>query len=146
MRISDWISDVCSSDLREDQGSRLGERQELEADEEAVGAAHQKKPTPCMDPQMVGSQGGPAADREHNSGDHRQGQQVAQEHDLKRCVVGRQPLRHAIVRYKAKNAEAHGQDRRPGGPRLLRSEWRRVGKEYVSTCTSGWASDHTTKN
>src|SRR3546814_14894875 len=90
MRISDWSSDVCSSDLELDLDHR---RAPVPYD----GRAHHRLVGPCPDERRVG--------------------------------------RHP-VRTEAREVV----DRLDHVGLALRSEERRVGKEWVSTCRSSWSA------
>src|SRR3546814_13822276 len=106
MRISDWSSDVCSSDLKVAECGG-GEKQ---ADEEDRGNHHGPV-------EIIG-----AAKKHHRADKARK---------IKECA---QPRRSAPGG-PAKKGKRHQQWH-------YRSEERRVGKEYVSTCTSRWSPYH----
>src|SRR3546814_14203181 len=114
MRISDWSSDVCSSDLFFDQVARdlldvaadiadLGELRRLDLDEGGVGQLGQAARNLCL-----------AAARRADHQDILGAHLVAQ--------FGRELLAAPAV--------------------AQRSEERRVGKECVSTCRSRWSPYH----
>src|SRR3546814_16597883 len=107
MRISDWSSDVCSSDLGSD---RLCGR-DLTGSELGVDAGHVLADlTEAGD--VVELAGG------------------VLEAEVEELLLGiRQRLHQAGIVEVAE-----------------RSEERRVGKEGVRTCRSGWSSDHSKKN
>src|SRR3546814_14982565 len=118
MRISDWSSDVCSSDLvdREDAtlhaGDRLGGHRQLahaEADEQG-GEARVPGDLAAHRDRYALAQGG--LDGELDEPQHRRMQRVVE--------VG-----HALL------AAVDGEG--------IRSEERRVGKECGSTCSSRWS-------
>src|SRR3546814_9347658 len=113
MRISDWSSDVCSSDLTED-GDRRDERLEVRG---------------SYDPQVV--------DERHDAvddGNDGQPRIASIDRGCEEGELGREPGQGW---YPNKGQEAHHQ-----GERQQRSEERRVGKECVSTCRSRWSPYH----
>src|SRR3546814_14273722 len=97
MRISDWSSDVCSSDLSERRKTVMSTARNFYV----IGVTG--------DPETVGIM-----------------EQPRERIDI-RCLEG-----------------AADPDRRSGriGHDNLRSEERRVGKEWVSTCRSRWSPSH----
>jgi hypothetical protein len=95
---------------REDQGCRLRKRQDAEPDIEGVAPADEEESAHRVEPQVPRPQGCPAADREHDDGDHRRGQQVPHEDDLKRRVLADEPLGQGIIHDDAENAGAHERD------------------------------------
>src|SRR3546814_2075429 len=97
MRISDWSSDVCSSDLQR-------QRQ------------HRHQPADCRRPQIVRNEMRTALPL---GGGKRQPREQNQCKDAARCG--------APITQRQK---------------VQRSEERRVGKEWVSTCRSRWTPDH----
>src|SRR3546814_14188969 len=114
MRISDWSSDVCSSDLLElprraaqgvgepRAGRRFGERAAILDAVALDRLARDLRPT-----------AGP---------------------DLLGHVIGKLGIARLAI-------PVGGVERRPARP-FARSEERRVGKECVSTCKSRWWPDH----
>src|SRR3546814_14823069 len=129
MRISDWSSDVCSSDLHADidqllsEGARSGQilLEDINAD------------------LMAQSQGGNFRHRWDGlsvrlADDLRQGKAVPR----KRIAPGSRRtswIRRQLIRLRRKMS------RQSHAP-FLRSEERRVGKECVSTCRSRWSPYH----
>src|SRR3546814_14830045 len=103
MRISDWSSDVCSSDL----GFLLW-------DERVLFHA-------------IAVQRGPG-----------------KQHERDRCRDGHENADQDLVGDKTARGDAEEEDRgghdAAGSP--TRSEERRVGKEWVSTCRVRWSPDH----
>src|SRR3546814_15550607 len=97
MRISDWSSDACSSDL------------------EVAGAA---QGAPAVHAEDVGAQPGQAGER-----------RLYQRQPVVAAVRGADGEEQVVCLVAAGKAAA-GVDR---------SEERRVGKECVSTCKSGWS-------
>src|SRR3546814_19681754 len=125
MRISDWSSDVCSSDLeppahvdRRPSGNRLCESR---------GGAPGDRPGEALLRRawLAADRCDTAIDR-GNRGDH---------HELLR-----QARRCRGVMAAAASPAVANQLMAPKAP-ALRSEERRVGKECVSTCGSRWAPD-----
>src|SRR3546814_14458310 len=116
MRISDWSSDVCSSDLVDPTG-----RIELDGVRFAYPTtsivASLEAPAPTGD--GTGS-AGPALVLDGVSATIEPGQLVAL---VGPSGAGKTPLSMLV-------------------PRLYRSAERRVGKECVSTCRSRWSPDH----
>src|SRR3546814_17156056 len=114
MRISDWSSDVCSSDLQAERDGR-----QAEADHPLHGAAEQED-------------GGDPEQRQNIEGHGRlrgkkQSQRMVWQGGAPRCFgPGRS------VAYAAAGPAAS----------LARSEERRGGKEWVSTCRSAWEPYH----
>src|SRR3546814_14004544 len=103
MRISDWSSDVCSSDLLQD----LRQAQ--------MGRAFERGP-------------GQAPFR------------VAQPHRARRAVLDREQP-YAGDRGERDDRQVDEEE----GAEAERSEERRVGKEWGSTCRSRWSPDHSKK-
>src|SRR3546814_16261007 len=111
MRISDWSSDVCSSDL--------------DALHLVAGAA-------CVQ-QQVGAfarqpQGGGPADAPRGAGDES-------------GLSGQKAIAFLWHDSAKLPLDGGRENDRPGQHRQLRSEERRVGKECVSTCKSRWTPD-----
>src|SRR3546814_18091250 len=102
MRISDWSSDVCSSDLDCKPGAHAN----------GPGPTSAERPTPRP---IMGRMTGPP-DRPGGSGN---GPVVDDGADALRLLPG-----------------LHGADRRIEACQELRSEERRVGKEWLSPCRS----------
>src|SRR3546814_14508329 len=132
MRISDWSSDVCSSDLREgyDEGDSHGRRQPRNgAQDDSGGNARQQK------------------------GDVEWREDI-RDRDLKDLHHGRSlppgrttgaPHRAVAPWLPAAAPEPEAASPRPGAPSPVsgqRSEERRVGKECVSTGRSRWSPYH----
>src|SRR3546814_15428385 len=103
MRISDWSSDVCSSDLLE--AIEQGNYGELPSPTYAIGFAKAYARAVDTDEVEIGG--------------------------LVRTEAGvpRRPTAETLP-YE------------PADPARLRSEERRVGKECVSTCSTGWSPAH----
>src|SRR3546814_14997458 len=117
MRISDWSSDVCSSDLR-----ARSVRRPLGADRQA-GAGIRAAAALCRSAR-------PGQGRSHRCRSRRQ----AGADQFLRLLVRALPGRASL----ADGAGAGGGDR-------ARSEAPRVGKECVSTCRSRWSPYHSKK-
>src|SRR3546814_11695210 len=122
MRISDWSSDVCSSDLllaENEENSYVAyvSQQNLEHDDSDVPVHH------------------PAIDQLFNA--FEQGRYV-----LKR---EHKHLRRHGLRRRGRTGPAQGlcvnRQFHKGGKSETRSEERRVGKEWVSTCRSRWSRE-----
>src|SRR3546814_19402761 len=103
MRISDWSSDVCSSDLLLHQRVEIGV---------VLGIAHFSRN--CVE-----------------ALDHLGDRAGALAHILDHCLVG---IELRLLRQIA--------DLDPFGGPGLRSEERRVGKEWFSTCGYWWSPKH----
>src|SRR3546814_20321970 len=119
MRISDWSSDVCSSDLR--------------CVDPVLRAARARRQPPLL-PRVRG--GVPVSQRPR-----------APRAALAGGAAG--PVRtHRCANDAAaqRAGEARPRDRGAGGRRLARSEERRVGKEGVSTCRYRWSTYHSKKH
>src|SRR3546814_12281005 len=106
MRISDWSSDVCSSDLQAERDGR-----QAEADHPLHGAAEQED-------------GGDPEQRQNIEGHGRlrgkkQSQRMVWQGGAPRCFGPGRSVAYAAAG---------------------RSEERRVGKEWVSTCRSRWSA------
>src|SRR3546814_17683767 len=123
MRISDWSSDVCSSDLR---------RLDQQVDHlsflvgEEIGAGRH------LDSRDLGALRGEIGVR----GDRFGGGGI--------IVGGCRPRAGGGREQGEEKGTAHGKPRSAGCRRsiVLRSEERRVGKECVSTCRSRWSPYH----
>src|SRR3546814_15250645 len=136
MRISDWSSDVCSSDLRPRRRERQGRPPGICRDQEPGPARGHGREAPGGEP-MIPDWLEPI----------RQGAESITVHDLTRFMPpeGSDPRRGAVLML-------FGEDEH--GPELLltershtmrphpRSEERRVGKECVRTCRSRWSPYH----
>src|SRR3546814_12430085 len=119
MRISDWSSDVCSSDLAE---VAQGEHEQDEADAIAEETDHA------------------CADQHPGFGEMRTEQDRKPEVD----ATGHQALEHCDL-HGVRAADLAGQVvvDAPGETGAgTRSAERRVGKACVSTCRSWWSPDH----
>src|SRR3546814_17244223 len=129
MRISDWSSDVCSSDLDgdgrpADAGAEVGDAATVEL---LVEAGHRGQPRldevvgegGTVDPALPVAEVGAIALVGHASAG---------------AVGGRHLVEHAG------DADQHRRERRYVV--AVRSEERRVGKECVSTCRSRWSPYH----
>src|SRR3546814_14949628 len=139
MRISDWSSDVCSSDLCQEvreRGADVAEPEDAERGALLLTA---------VPPRHVG-----CADREGAAGEP-QSQRTDQKHLVARCAC-HQPCRrggdqhHGGIDEAAADAvrqDAERQARQSAGQD--RSEERRVGKEGVSKGRSGWVPYHKKK-
>src|SRR3546814_17774496 len=120
MRISDWSSDVCSSDLKRDAGP--------------VGAEPQAVPGP-----VVGEDEVPAI-FQAAIGDDKMGRR-------NRKGVSRRASRRRHVEDVGVTADRRRPERRTFARRAeRRSEERRVGKECVRTCRSRWSRYTIQKN
>src|SRR3546814_19341364 len=120
MRISDWSSDVCSSDLG------------LQPDLDIIGVAAGRLP------------GGPSQELCRLDIALSDAVLLQRAVDLCFAVIGAGRSRAGN---EGKGDNGRGERRREQGSerhgsRLLRSEERRVGKECVSTCRSGWWQAH----
>src|SRR3546814_15731590 len=117
MRISDWSSDVCSSDLETDNGEIAAEPEKARQIGQVVdlGVHHQRT-------------------------GHLHTRQV---HPVAHVV---HPIGHALVGLDLLDAAKVLRDQfsRVGivCPQRHRSEERRGGKEWVRTCRSRWSPDH----
>src|SRR3546814_21037088 len=100
MRISDWSSDVCSSDL-------------FLADAKCIGAICEGSPLPVN---ILRGKGAPT---------HKELAKLG----VARISHGHQPWAAAMAWLTGQAAQ-------------VRSEERRVGKEWVSTCRSRWSPYH----
>src|SRR3546814_12613058 len=114
MRISDWSSDVCSSDLDQSRGEQASATDEKAADEMPATFLHTIRMRRIQQ-QRAG------ADRERNDAQPRR-------------EIGPDPRRQ-FPDYLWK----------PEYAAVKRSEERRVGKEYVSTCRYRWSPYHKKK-
>src|SRR3546814_9891611 len=110
MRISDWRSDVCSSDLRQRAGIFLQRRHPALCAEEAGGVAGSTQPI----------QQGPGAIPA-----------LVMERDRERAA----PAESVLVEQFLLRTARLGHQTAIGH---LRSEERRVGEECVGTCMSRW--------
>src|SRR3546814_11201981 len=129
MRISDWSSDVCSSDLgkpRARRGRDEGEQQRGE---------HRVNPQIDDEPQMLPRRQDEPFERA--------------ETEIVRGPEGTETLRIAVLRHQfdprlRRNDDHHPEGERDQQPRAtrLRSEERRVGKECVSTVRYWWTSQN----
>src|SRR3546814_13277967 len=118
MRISGWSSDVCSSDLDQQvEGLRLGQRQRLAA---GLHMLRLMAVLAEVAPHLAGQ--GVARIRQQHTG-------VGE-------AAGHLQLRLGQQGAIAAGRLAHAQPR---------SEERRVGKAWVSTCRSRWAPYHSKK-
>src|SRR3546814_14140095 len=120
MRISDWSSDVCSSDLGRFHRGRVGPVEQIDELDLVLMLA--------------------APDRAHR--------EAVARHDAQRMIL--EPVvEHAFVGARdfvdAQLLERGGGGRGRGGGGGG-SEEGRGGKECVSTCRSGWSPAHTKKN
>src|SRR3546814_7849383 len=124
MRISDWSSDVCSSDLKE--GRRVVEI------EQAMAAAQHfiLPPGSCYTHCHVF---GPPDRFPYSSA------RAYEPEDTPKEALAALHARLGVERAVIVQASAHGTDNRA---MLDRSEERRVGKECVSTCRSRWSPYH----
>src|SRR3546814_11291396 len=112
MRISDWSSDVCSSDLRCDTENRHPD--------------HQLAPDAITD---RSTEHGPARDREQEREQielRRLRAQAEAMHQIKRVITG-DARQIEVLREHKQHQHDHRTDR---------SEERSVGNEWVSTCNS----------
>src|SRR3546814_12092328 len=132
MRISDWSSDVCSSDLR---------ARPLRRSQEKYGTWQALRSGPCIEElqHRVGCRDGFRIHLIRTLGlDH--ADQLLDHIDVRSF---QRPLRQ---RAKAVQARRAGLRRAAGGgfevEVFTRSEERRVGKECVSTCRSRWSPYH----
>src|SRR3546814_15911121 len=114
MRISDWSSDVCSSDLNE---PIVVVRSELGADTEQ---RRYERSLEHMAPMIVGAIRQPP---------HSAGIRSGEPAKCDRATAGKgQPIPREQPAILPRHA--------------LRPAERRVGKEWVSTCVSRWSPDH----
>src|SRR3546814_18207338 len=117
MRISDWSSDVCSSDLPPDRKPERERCKELH-----VAAAHQ------------------AEGEEPGEDDERARRKAKLERDVRPQLQPRaKPVRNGKRRYGECQPVRDAPALRVADGRLARSEGRRVGKEGVSACRYGWS-------
>src|SRR3546814_16581135 len=116
MRISDWSSDVCSSDLPDNRGDnrcRLNAKLRTDTDRTVSGTAQRRR---------VDDGGAKSADHAANAVDAE---------GVQRVIIAELRLQ-----------ERHGIVADEGGDGTQRSEERRVGKECVSTCRYRWSPYH----
>src|SRR3546814_13679552 len=133
MRMSDWSSDVCSSDLRERDTRRNDQRWRVLFDtgrHALVWRLHR-----C---------GGRHPTRRGRISTHRRRDQTQVGSYL---MMHEAPFDHQPRRYSAAHEDAVIEDMRAMraetyGDDVTRSEERRVGKEGVSTCRSRWSPNH----
>src|SRR3546814_18493549 len=127
MRISDWSSDVCSSDLAAYRGEKEKMRlAELRTERFWQGWSGQ------------GELGASTSSGNSESVGVTAGLQLSKED------INWQHTFNALVDYRRANGvteKEHFTTAYPG-QRKIRSEERRVGKECVSTCRSRWAPYH----
>src|SRR3546814_20709577 len=128
MRISDWSSDVCSSDLVE-QDLRPGNRIALRVDDFPGGVA-----AFCL-----GRVGAAAA---FAGGKHRQCQRGQEKH---RCLHVLHGDRSCSCARNGRRCCLYAVCAMVGKGPTPRSEERRVGQEWVSTCRSRWSRMHEKK-
>src|SRR3546814_18660568 len=123
MRISDWSSDVCSSDLaRHDQAHQAHDQEGAEARQVALrGVAVKAEATECGRACKEGR-----SDRRARVNEEDRRQRQAHRHGIGPVNALGCAFRQAI------DAEA-------------RSEERRVGKDSVRTCRYRWAPSHSKK-
>src|SRR3546814_15381583 len=121
MRISDWSSDVCSSDLNRD----VGDARDLDAAGQVEGRNRRNFDWNC------------AASVRHAASETREGS------ERKPATVVSRTAARAKMRW-AEDIAREVRDRQIRKQTLLavRSEERRVGKECVSTCRSRWSPYH----
>src|SRR3546814_17749758 len=112
MRISDWSSDVCSSDLIEMPAGDVTQRIDHGDDGQAEGEGHADK-----------------ADAKCGKGGGQHGGAAATQHPPERT--------EAFGRQSAGPCTAS-----PSDMRVMRAEERRGGKEGVSTVRTRWGRDH----
>src|SRR3546814_11083022 len=147
MRISDWSSDVCSSDLVDYRFTPPAPREQSEAEmmvkSEGCYSCHVRTDRPTM----------------HATPAVRLG--CTDCHGGDASQIGDPKLGYDDPANKAVMARAHPQPTLPGAwhdssanpqrsytllnkeaPEYLRSEERRVGNECVSTCRSRWSPNH----
>src|SRR3546814_12755194 len=143
MRISDWSSDVCSSDLAE--RSREEYVDAIRADLGWLGLAFDGEERQSARFALYEQR----FDTLKAAGRVYPCYETAQELDLKRKVLlgrGLPPVydRGALALSDEDKAAFEAEGRRPHWRFRLdhRSEERRVGKEWGSTCRSGWARTH----
>src|SRR3546814_14510123 len=124
MRMRDWSSDVCSSDLDEAQPAHAGNRRR--ADIEA--------PEP---PVETGSRAAYRADQLHRAQQQQDsaGDEMEADRDDRR---GQGRIMEALERV----VPPRGQTPERGSAEEERTEERRVGNECVSTCRYGWSPKH----
>src|SRR3546814_14827273 len=108
MRISDWSSDVCSSDL-----AVAEMRDAMRVDAHRLRSAHRCDRVDMAAPQGAGTT---------PNGDH--------------------PVAEGIGTHAGNPVEIFAAEGAFGGAVMGRSEERRVGKEWVSTCRSRWSPYH----
>src|SRR3546814_9285566 len=141
MRISDWSSDVCSSDLRalpDERGATGVERgaggggafDHVDEPVAHMGAVLPRKREPRVSGEKACDPGFPPS-REHKE---------ARSH-VRSCWACRSTAfpTSSEERPFDKLRACPGLDPGANGGRLLRSEERRVGKECVRTCRSRWS-------
>src|SRR3546814_16024619 len=126
MRISDWSSDVCSSDLSANELGAVTDGRHCSAEREGQDRR----------------QGGGCA---HELADKRKRKEEAG--DVGRYGIARQ-AQHQRVAQPARHQRLAGLQRhldaieRGPAPQTCRSEESRVGTEWVSTCRFRWAPYH----
>src|SRR3546814_19306035 len=114
MRISDWSSDVCSSDLLAFRPG--GDNVPYRREEMLLEGS-----TQLLDNNSFGAWIFPLLEPQGDAPRH--------------CAQGRQP-RYQIAQHPGRALVADCCERR------FRSEGRRVGKEWVRTCRSRWSPEH----
>src|SRR3546814_12633205 len=123
MRISDWSSDVCSSDL-----PRPGEVGRL---------SHALLPRARRAAGSGGDASGTLRARQGDAGLRRQGH---------RPQPGRRPAGLSHEGIEGGDGAMTATPPLTTPPLTTRSEERRVGRECVRTCRSRWSTDHSKKN
>src|SRR3546814_18247799 len=124
MRISDWSSDVCSSDLVDEDGQRRAIA--VIAD---IGVMGPQELIACD----ALARGGHAREAEIGGiGKDGREQRIFVRTALTGAQIGERREESCFLRHLMKQ--------------FRRSEERRVGKECVSTCRSRWSPDHSKNN
>src|SRR3546814_12083171 len=130
MRISDWSSDVCSSDLVVQGLLALGEGGHQEADAQDQAAEHHAEIAPETAPEAAAL----AIAADHLDADR---------HLARRGLVGEGIEPAVVAGGEQQRRQLYGQlDGDRAAAVEARSEERRVGKECVSKCRSRWAPYH----
>src|SRR3546814_14760849 len=137
MRISDWSSDVCSSDLDEVLAGDAGRQRAIHGDAQVLGRPLDQR----LGSQHVLHLGGADAEGQRAEGAVSGGVAVAADDGHTRqgeALLRADDLDDALARV-VHAEDRHAELRAVLLPSLDRSEARRLGKECVSTGSTGWS-------